>query len=689
MHPRNSLPLRPALLAALLSGILVPLAAQELPVTKVALFSSGVGYFEQRGSVTGDAKVSIPFSIAGIDDALKSLVVRDYAGAKDLTPAGAAAPSLSYPSLEPVDDALRNLRIDLSGSPKLADILRKQRGAELAVQAPEAIVGRIVSVEDRPTGFQGQPRATLVLLTDKGLRAIALDDIASFRFTDPSLMADFDQALALILGSRNADMRSIDLRLPGSGSREVAIGYVVAAPVWKASYRLDLSGKKPWIQAWAIVDNPSAMDWKDVSLSLVSGRPVSFVQRLYAPLMLDRPVLPLSIAGTAEARVYDSGMGGLEAEKKVAAESTYGDFAAPSASAPPPSARSMSVPQAAPAPSPASAFDLAGSGTSGLAVAQAAGDQFEFTIPTPVSLGRGRSAMLPLVAGAVAAEKVSIFTADSGESNPMLGVRLTNSLGMKLPAGPVTVFDGGIYAGDALIEFLPEKDKRLIVYGQDLSVTATDSRSSARETIGVKVSKGALVFSRRLTWTRSYEFKNASATPRKLVVEHPIMAGAELLAPKDFEEKTESLYRFALALPASGEARLDVVERLPQSERMVIAGLGTAAYLSFASSTELPPNIKSAMKKAADLASRLDDARRALADLSSRRDGIVGDQARIRQNLSAVGKDSPQGKEYLKRLMDSESSLDDLATKTTAARGVLADAQNALDGYVAGLDLGS
>lgn len=684
---------RPGLLPALglcalgVLGLAGPLGAEELPVTSVALFSSGVGYFEQRGQVSGDTTISLPFSTTEIDDALKSLVVRDYAGPKDQAPKGAAAPSVSYPSLEPLDEALKDLDIDLSGSPKLADILRAMKGAELSLEAPEALVGRIVSVEERPTGFQGQNRTTLVLLGDKGLRSIALDEIGSLRFTDPALMADFNRALGLILGSRFADRKTLEVRLPGSGSREAALGYIVAAPVWKASYRLDLSGATPWLQAWAVVDNPGGQDWKNVRLSLVSGSPVSFIQHLYAPLRLDRPVLPLAIAGTAQARTYDSGFeGSLFAEK--AAEESAPAYAPSAAPAPPSAKRAGAFAAPSPAPALAPAFDLAAA-PAPATTARAAGDQFEFTLAGPVSLDRGRSALLPLASGGVAAEKVSIYSADSGDKNPMLGVRLTNSLGMKLPAGPITVFDGGSYAGDALLAFLPEKDKRLLVYGQDLSVTGSDSRASARETTAVQLSKGVLTFSRRTTLTRSYEFRNASATARKLVIEHPISSGAELFAPKDFEEKTDSLYRFALALPAGGTAKLEVKERLPSSERISVGGLGSDSYLSYAANGEIPSAIRDAFKKAASLASRLEDARRNLSDLTNQRSSLTNDQARIRQNLEAVGRDSSQGQQYLKRLMDSETALDDLAAKTTAARKTVQDAQNALDSYVGGLDLGS
>jgi hypothetical protein len=52
-----------------------------------------------------------------------------------------------------------------------------------------------------------------------------------------------------------------------------------------------------------------------------------------------------------------------------------------------------------------------------------------------------------------------------------------------------------------------------------------------------------------------------------------------------------------------------------------------------------------------------------------------------------VGKDSTQGQQYLKRLMDSEAELDALATKIADARKASQDAQAAYDAYIGGLSL--
>jgi hypothetical protein len=655
------------------SGPLVKdLPVQELPVTRVALFASGVGYFEHRGIVHDDAMLSLPFRTAEVDDVLKSLVVWDLGGGQ------AGSPSISYPSLETLDRSLESFRIDLSGNPDVAELLGRLRGAELVVDTPETISGRIVTIEKRPSGVDGATRPWLVLATPGGIRSVPVDGIVAFRFVDSRISDDFDKALALVLGAKDADRRTVKVMLPGRGVRDSAVAYVIAAPVWKVSYRLDLQGTSPWFQGWAIVDNPSDQDWKNVSLSLVSGRPVSFIQNLYAPLWLTRPVLPLSIAGTAHAQTYDSGF-------------EYDDYATEMASpALAPSSRAMSAPMAMKEAEPS----YQGSGSPSLAqasletaAARSAGDQFEFTIKKPVTLERRHSAMIPLVAGSLEAGKVSIFTQGSAGKHPMLGVRIVNTTGMKLPAGPITVFDGGAYAGDALIEFLPEKDKRLVVYGEDLSVTGDDSVSRSSETIGVSIVKGVMIFSRRVTHTRTYMFRNVSANPRQILVEHRITGGAELVEPATYEEKTDSMYRFMLDLSAGGQSRLVVKERMPAQERVVLASLGTEPLLSWASSAELPARFRGALRTAIELRKKAEDARRLQTELQSRRTELGNEQARIRQNLVAVGRDSTQGQQYLKRLMASEEELDALAARAEEARVATQTAQSAYEDYLGNLSL--
>ena len=73
---------------------------QDVPVTTVALFSSGVGYFEHGGIVRGNSSAELRFRASQMNDVLKSLVLQDEGGGHVST--------IMYPSQDPLSKTLRN-----------------------------------------------------------------------------------------------------------------------------------------------------------------------------------------------------------------------------------------------------------------------------------------------------------------------------------------------------------------------------------------------------------------------------------------------------------------------------------------------------------------------------------------------------------------------------------------------------
>src|SRR5439155_15461645 len=102
--------------------------------------------------------------------------------------------------------------------------------------------------------------------------------------------------------------------------REVRVGYVVENPIWKTSYRLvlDKKGSKPFLQGWAVVENPTDEDWKGVRMALVSGRPISFQMDLYTPLYVPRPVVEPELFASLRPVAYSGAMDGQPVPDKQA-----------------------------------------------------------------------------------------------------------------------------------------------------------------------------------------------------------------------------------------------------------------------------------------------------------------------------------------------------------------------------------
>ncbi len=95
-------------------------APSPVPLEKIVLFNSGVGFFERGGKVTGDARLELKFKADDINDLLKSMVLQDLGGGKIST--------VTYQSRDPVTRTLKTFAIDLTANPTLAQLLGQIRG---------------------------------------------------------------------------------------------------------------------------------------------------------------------------------------------------------------------------------------------------------------------------------------------------------------------------------------------------------------------------------------------------------------------------------------------------------------------------------------------------------------------------------------------------------------------------------
>ncbi|MDR0324316.1 MAG: DUF4139 domain-containing protein [Treponema sp.] len=631
-----------------------------LPLKRVVILTSGLAYYEHSGTLNSAANIVLPFRLDAVNDALKTLVINDSASAN---------PSVTYQSEQTLIQTLRSLSIDLSDEPGLPVILSRLRGAEVEIESPIPFTGRIAGIEYRQVGSSGYMETRepwLLLNTAQGIRPFNLKEISSISFKNPVIEQDLNRGLDLIAASRNSFSRLLSINLPGSGRRDVSISYVIPSPVWKVSYRLDLGAQRPLFQGWAIVDNDSDTDWANVQLSLVAGRPVSFIQNLYPPYYVSRPVLPLSIAGTAEAQTHDREYSTSSADSRVMMDYSLAEESVMAA-------RQYSAP----------AQNVTG-GTVTTAAGSEAGGQFEFTIKNPVSLDRRMSAMLPLVESQIEARGLLIYNG-SGRY-PRLGAEITNTSGMKLPAGPITVYDGGVYAGDALIEFWNENEKRLISFGEDLSVTAAAGNTSTRAVSSVTVSGGVMTINRSQTFTRTYTFINSGSAAKQLVVEHAKTAQTDLVSPAA-NEQTAAAYRFNVTLQPNRETILTVNERRPVSERITLLSQRPETILSYTTNDEIPPRVRQALQRAVELRQAVDAASQTVRNIETKRNSLISDQDRVRRNLEAAGSQTQQGQEYLRRLVALDSEIDTETANLERANANTRSAQQAYENYLNTINL--
>src|SRR3954471_13436277 len=299
----------------------------QLPIEQVVLYSSGVGYFQREGQIEGDARIDLTFPVQDVNDLLKSMVLRDLDGGHVST--------VSYDSAAPVERTLRSFALNLTSNPALADLLNQARGEKVEVSLqqgaagqPASLTGTVVGVEKQrqPQGKDNTVEVALLnLWCADGLRSLKLSEVQRVRFLSPVLEGELRKALEALAQSHDAQKKAVSLRFEGEGKRQVRVGYVVENPLWKTSYRLvlDPKGARPYLQAWAVVDNPSDDDWRDVRMALVSGRPIFFRMDLYTPLFVPRPVVEPELFASLRPPTYSGDLAGT-APQAGAAEAPAG-----------------------------------------------------------------------------------------------------------------------------------------------------------------------------------------------------------------------------------------------------------------------------------------------------------------------------------------------------------------------------
>lgn len=663
----------------------------EFPVTNVVLFSSGVGYFEHVRQVDGDVLTQLMFKEEQINDVLKSMVILT-AGGK-----GSVA-SVTYPSRDPLMRALKSFGVDLSGNPDMAKLLDQLRGAAVVIKTAETVEGKILNVETKSRQVLAGGATTLItetyvnVVTDRGIVSVPMSSVQSITLKDEKLASELNKALQLMIEAKDTARKPVDISLTGQNGRSVRIGYVVEAPIWKTSYRLELAGDKSLLQGWAIVENTSDQDWKNVSLSLVSGRPISFIQDLYTPLYMPRPVVHPELYAGLQPREYEEGLDSVakreDGDKKLdkPEDRTKGKEGKDSG-------RNYATPGAPPAAEPPRP---GGSGRAGVELGESAvaaataarmGELFQFNIKDPVDLARRKSAMLPIVNQAVKAEKVSIYNQSALAKHPLSGAYVTNSTDMKLPAGPITLFDGGSYAGDARVDNLVPGDKRLVSYAIDLDVTVDPSNKKDERIVGIKIVKGILEVSYLHTFTQVYGIKNKADKDRTLIVEHPFDASRKLVTPANPEEKTPSLYRFRVVVPADKTVSFEVKEEQPIVQGVGILGDSMDTLMYYFRSGQLTKEVADALKKAIDLRSALADLEARLRDLERQQAEQATDQTRLAKLIESVGRDTASGKDFIAKIVAAEKKLDELRTGILDLRKQVQEKRKELQDYLLDLNV--
>jgi hypothetical protein len=656
-------------------------AAQDLALKRVMLSSAGLGYFEYEATVENDATLNLTVPLDQVDDVLKSLVVYDDKG---------GVGGLSLPGKEPLKQAFKDMPFNEASLQSPAELLSALRGAQVSIGGGRAVSGRIVSVQPEATSSKDGTISTLrtrvTLLTDQGLQQFVLEDTENLQFADPLLREKVYKALAAVQANHAADSRTLELSSKGQGKRAVRIAYIVSVPVWKASYRMTLpsdpTAPKAALQGWATIENMSGQDWKDVELTLTSGRPVAFRQALYEAYYIERPEVPVEVAGKLMPGVD---RGGVAAKSEAAA--------APAAAPPPPPPAPM-----APMGIPFIPRDRA---AAPVEVAQSA-DQFEatdaatqvnFKFPRPVDVTNGRTLSIPMLDRSVPAQRIALYQPETAAHNPLAAIRLTNDGSTGLPAGILTLYERDkaesvSYVGDARLSAFPMGETRLLPYALDEKITVEREIGTTYRLARGSIAKGVLKYVQLSRQTTTYKVKGPAREGQLLIVTQPRAYDGNLVKPDSKGvELSEGNYRIPLPLPGGDQTQtFDVVQEQPQQMQFRLIDAVIASQLTaFTQAQDFDAKTREAIGKVMQLQQAVVEAEQRLRQADAARKEIVDEQSRLRENLGKVPANSDLQRRYLATLDKQETDIEAIAKRKADSQTAVDTARDALRTYIAQL----
>jgi hypothetical protein len=645
----------------------------------MTLYKHGVGYFRRRGPVEGEA-IKLTFRREEMDDLLKSLTVIDY-GAGQVR-------GVDYETPQSQAERLAGNSIVLDDTRSLRDLLVALRGRQVQLLGSDGSVetGILVGldeVEDKPL------EQSVVSILREGTETVAvlpLNRIAGVELRDETAAADLRFFLQTALGQETH--RSINIRL-SPGSHDLEVSYIAPAPTWRVSYRLvmdEVEGEakaeseaeqkpKTLLQGWGIFDNRLEEDLTDISLSLTAGMPISFVYDLYTPYTPDRPIVKDEGRVAAAPVMFEGAL--------LQDEAPYPPMPPPAAAAP---ARLAQRVLSADAERVIYTKKVAASVESA-ATGQAMGELFQYNVSVPVTVGRGQSAMVPIVSSSLACKKDLIYNGAKMPTHPVATLRFNNETGLTLERGPVTVLENGEYVGEAVLPFTTDGAETVISYAVELGIHVKEEIKTESQLQSLWIKEGYLLQNYYDIRRTLYRLDNRTAQAKKVLIEHGLSDYVIFDTPAP-AEKTLDTHRYQVDALAGKVTEFTVQERYLRTRREELHNLSYQGLQRYFADKLLDQKAYEGLKALLDAWAEIARLEKAVADQEQQRGKIYKAQEQAQKNMAVLSNAGEEGKlrgRYVKQLTESEEQLAEIERTVARLQAEIEQKKNRLEQMIAAL----
>lgn len=530
----------------------------------VRLYSCGAALITKTFNF-GNSKtldVSIPVRKTDLASVVQSIRVKG--NVREVEPANYA----------PTNSKNTTLTIDAKNA--LWDTITKMAGSSVVLHevGEKHIQGVIVGGQKTDTFHNNgkSEKINVVLQTDKGIRTIPADSVASIEFTEDTARNEYNAALRQMFQSIKPDSSFVNIKVAAEKENEsIQVRYECPVASWKPRYSfiIDAEGKAKLIGS-AIVDNDTDDDWTNTKVTVVTGQPITFNSDLAEALRPQRSRVNFVDEKTPGAVPLENK---ISKQKKVVGSPLRAISMGMSGGAYNKSAESYpaddeeSLQQCA----SGTASFYGDVGFEALPEVEESGDFSVFSSPNEVTIRSKQSAIIPLFSKELDDYK-TVLVYKTGE-RPYRAIRFKNENTFTLGRGPLQVENGEDFQGDCVLETTKPGE---FVYGihaveTGVRVTKAASRLEVKQ-VGIKIAKQTMAIENSQNQATTYTILNNKNEEFELEIEHlrnvaipnsnlkleTLSLPAGLVQAET--SQTKNGWRFTVKVPANGEVQLTATE---------------------------------------------------------------------------------------------------------------------------------
>ncbi|MHA1670245.1 MAG: hypothetical protein ACTSV5_06650 [Promethearchaeota archaeon] len=651
----------------------------KLKVKKVIIFKHGVSYYILQAPIKGSGKYELEFKISEMDDVLKSLFVIDTSEKGYIS-------SISYDTALETSELLKSIMLNIPDLDSFSSLITQIKGApvSLLIGGGKKLKGIIMGIELNERFIKDQKfteKILILLQDDDTIFKTPFSDIKAFEILNDDIKKDLKFFLDTVIAGKKKDAKNIIIHCESGGDdeieRDIFVSYILESPIWKTSYRLIISKaleekQQCLLSGWCMVENTTNQDWENIELSLVAGMPVSFRYDFYKPIFIQRPIVkPPTILSAKPTDIEE----GLELEK-------FKDYAMAEEARP---AMRMSkkirgaIPPPPSAPPGGRSFGVMGALDDDRLMEKAKaqtktqtkdlGELFEYNISNPVTIKRKQSALVPILSEAIKARHILLYNINEHDKNPNACLEITNNTTLTLERGPATIIYDDNLAGEAIVPFLNKDDTRLLNYAVEQAVIIIHEQKS--ENLSVHKVKFGSGYSYEYYFTDSltyYKIKNKTSEEKELYLDHPKNSGYKFIEPQIQPEETPNYWRFKIMLKPKDAIVFTLKERKENYTSNYLRKWSKDKILErvefYIKHEFIDDKLENQLKEIAELIQKLGELKTRRDKLYDERDNMNDEQARLRENISILGKDNQSvslKERYVKKLSDQENRFESIS----------------------------